>query len=161
MNILLQKSKLVPNINNGAIAKIVKKKFIDIKDPKIQIKKKRLEEKRKSVTVKELLNELRQDLDVSAPPELLDLNLTKSATGNFEMIRDDLMGFNKTFPDDSDTDRKENKKPMCLDNVTDVIESVIKGCKVLSEKKVDGENGRETKPSETVNNSIKPGTITI
>lgn len=158
VNIWFQKSKLAPNINNGVIAKIVKKKFLDVKDPKIQIKKKRLEEKKKSVTVKDLLNELRHDLDVSIPPELADLNLTKAATGMFYYVFHVTAIFNSNLADDSDTDRKENKKPMSLDNVTDAIESVIKGCKVLSEKKVDDENGRETKTTETVNNSIKPGT---
>jgi hypothetical protein len=66
---------------------------------KIYIKKRRLLDPQKK-TVKELLREKREDLNMSIPEELAVPNIEE--------------------------EQKDNKKTMSISNVTDVIESVVK-----------------------------------
>jgi ubinuclein len=92
----VEKKRKLQNGGNG-VQQSLKKKLLG--QNKIYIKKRRLLDPQKK-TVKELLREKREDLNMSIPEELAVPNIEE--------------------------EQKDNKKTMSISNVTDVIESVVK-----------------------------------
>lgn len=102
-------------------------------------KKIKLEEKKKvqvNSVVKELLIEEGKDLNISLPSDLLQTSII-NISNSYENLCLQSANFCSLFLiADNENDKKENKKPMSLDNVNNSIESVIKSSKVLPDKKV-------------------------
>ncbi|CAG9827914.1 unnamed protein product [Diabrotica balteata] len=96
---------------------------------KIQVKKRRLIDPLKK-TVKDLLREKREDLNMTVPEEL------KTVEDNIEK-----------------ESSKENKKPMNITSVTDAIESVLKKV-VQEEDQLDNNNINQTKPPSEVTPNV-------
>ncbi|XP_050508012.1 uncharacterized protein LOC114340356 isoform X2 [Diabrotica virgifera virgifera] len=96
---------------------------------KIQVKKRRLIDPLKK-TVKDLLREKREDLNMTVPEEL------KTVEDNIEK-----------------ESSKENKKPMNITSVTDAIESVLKKV-VQEEDQLDNNNINQTKPPSDVTPNV-------
>ncbi|CAH1159709.1 unnamed protein product [Phaedon cochleariae] len=104
----------------------IKKKLFS--SEKIQVKKKNLIDPLKK-TVKDLLREKREDLDMSIPGELKEIE---------EHVEKDSL--------------KENKKPMSITSVTDAIESVVKH--VVEEVNYDKNQNRQNVDVNTTDLSI-------
>ncbi|RZC35480.1 UBN AB and/or HUN domain containing protein, partial [Asbolus verrucosus] len=131
----LDKKRKLQNGGNG-MQQSLKKKLLG--QNKIYIKKRRLLDPQKK-TVKELLREKREDLNMTIPEELKSDSIVEE-------------------------DQKDNKKNMSISNVTDVIESVVKAsiedvkpvednkntvAKVVVNSSSDGESSHDNSASAT------------